>query len=27
MGHEYICVYTSPDGKEELEMKWAALGA
>jgi hypothetical protein len=27
MGHEYICIYTSPDGHEELETKWATLGA
>jgi len=27
MGHEYLCVMTSPDGKEELETKWASLGA
>lgn len=27
MGHEYLCVFTSPDGSEELDAAWGALGA
>jgi hypothetical protein len=27
MGHEYMCIHTSPDGHDELDVKKASLGA